>query len=569
MGTIDESALSNLQLVLQLTKNIHLKSNVNHDEMDLEEYGKHFPSFMWIVRDFTLQMVDEDGDHIEPNQYFENALKEQSGFSQAIEQKNRIRRLIKSFFQDRCCYTLVRPVTDEELLQDLENADESLFRGEFLDGVKSLRNRVSHSVKPKTLNNKPLNPSMYITLAQSYVAAINEGAVPNIENAWHYICQNECKKALEESIAKFNTEFCGEVVHEMPLEETEIRDRYRINKEQCFKFFRDNCVGEVDDVYLYELTSQLDQKYDNLLKHNDTESRKLCFEFLEENYVHIENALTNREITNFYHFDEKMNEFKEYYQQEAPDGPCRSDVLNDFCSGRILQAADLFISDLTRELELNRNMSDENKTRLEKQIKELKSVEKRNQEENEVRYKKLQNEVADLMAKNSSLEERLSESEASFTSKENELKSRLKNDRVKIDKQIEAYKQKDDEMSAKLNETKNQLSSIKLEFEKEVALREDKIKHLNEKCHEYKSSQSNYLSQMDKAKDEVLHSARDRESTLQSKINELESQLDDREDHINELNQRFKEQKQQNAMFIQQIDEIKNSSNNGKLPTGF
>lgn len=38
---------------------------------------------------------------------------------------------------------------------------------------------------------------MYSDLIQSYLTAINGGAVPNIENAWTYICQNECHKALE------------------------------------------------------------------------------------------------------------------------------------------------------------------------------------------------------------------------------------------------------------------------------------------------------------------------------------------------------------------------------------
>jgi len=36
---------------------------------------------------------------------------------------------------------------------------------------------------------------MFIDLLESYVKAINEGAVPNIENAWNYICENECYKA--------------------------------------------------------------------------------------------------------------------------------------------------------------------------------------------------------------------------------------------------------------------------------------------------------------------------------------------------------------------------------------
>jgi len=40
---------------------------------------------------------------------------------------------------------------------------------------------------------------MFTSLIQNYVKAINDGAVPNIENAWSYICKNECLKAVFEA----------------------------------------------------------------------------------------------------------------------------------------------------------------------------------------------------------------------------------------------------------------------------------------------------------------------------------------------------------------------------------
>ena len=98
MGSIDESALQNLNLVVNLTKHIHIKSNGNSDEIDSDEYSQYFPSFMWVVRDFTLQLEDEDGEEINANQYLEKALEEQKGFSDKIEEKNRIRKLLKSYF---------------------------------------------------------------------------------------------------------------------------------------------------------------------------------------------------------------------------------------------------------------------------------------------------------------------------------------------------------------------------------------------------------------------------------------------------------------------------------------
>ena len=39
------------------------------------------------------------------------------------------------------------------------------------------------------MNDKRLNGEMYASMLESYVAAINDGAVPNIENAWNYMCR--------------------------------------------------------------------------------------------------------------------------------------------------------------------------------------------------------------------------------------------------------------------------------------------------------------------------------------------------------------------------------------------
>jgi Guanylate-binding protein, C-terminal domain len=69
--------------------------------------------------------------------------------------------------------------------------------------VHSLRRKVLHRVKPKTINGKNLNGDMFWNLCKSYVDAINKGAIPSIENSWAYICKNECLKALDDSFDRF------------------------------------------------------------------------------------------------------------------------------------------------------------------------------------------------------------------------------------------------------------------------------------------------------------------------------------------------------------------------------
>jgi hypothetical protein len=37
---------------------------------------------------------------------------------------------------------------------------------------------------------------MYLSMLTSYVGAINDGVVPNIENAWNYMCQEQSTKMI-------------------------------------------------------------------------------------------------------------------------------------------------------------------------------------------------------------------------------------------------------------------------------------------------------------------------------------------------------------------------------------
>lgn len=66
-------------------------------------------------------------------EYLEKALALQKGFSDSVESKNRIRRLLTTFFKERDCVTLVRPLTNEENLQNLDKMDFGDLRPEFFE----------------------------------------------------------------------------------------------------------------------------------------------------------------------------------------------------------------------------------------------------------------------------------------------------------------------------------------------------------------------------------------------------------------------------------------------------
>ncbi|NXP04123.1 GBP2 protein, partial [Thinocorus orbignyianus] len=75
-GTIDQQALDQLHYVMKLTEKVKLKAAPGQSEDEQRESEKvapFFPSFVWTVRDFTLQL-EVDGKEISEDEYLEKAL---------------------------------------------------------------------------------------------------------------------------------------------------------------------------------------------------------------------------------------------------------------------------------------------------------------------------------------------------------------------------------------------------------------------------------------------------------------------------------------------------------------
>jgi hypothetical protein len=76
MTAIDENALEALSLVCNLSKHIHVSAKPSNIAEDGSLFSRYFPQFMWVIRDFALQLVDEEDNEINAKQYLENALRE-------------------------------------------------------------------------------------------------------------------------------------------------------------------------------------------------------------------------------------------------------------------------------------------------------------------------------------------------------------------------------------------------------------------------------------------------------------------------------------------------------------
>lgn len=57
--------------------------------------------------------------------------------------------MVKEYFPNRDCVTLVRPLLEEGNLQKLERTPASKLRKEFIEQVNYLRKTVLNSINPK------------------------------------------------------------------------------------------------------------------------------------------------------------------------------------------------------------------------------------------------------------------------------------------------------------------------------------------------------------------------------------------------------------------------------------
>ena len=162
------------------------------------------PNFLWVLRDFSLQLEDEKGNEITAQEYLENALSLRS--KDPHDTKNKIRNALQSYFKTRDCLTMVRPLVNEDRLQSLEEMEIESLRPEFIEQVMNLRKKVLQSMPVKKVLGHSMDGKTWAGLLQNYVEQMNTGNVPNIESSWHNICQSRAQAGLTMAIEQFQRE---------------------------------------------------------------------------------------------------------------------------------------------------------------------------------------------------------------------------------------------------------------------------------------------------------------------------------------------------------------------------
>lgn len=270
-GTIDQPAINNLSLVANISEHLRASSSGGGAGGDISAF---FPTFLWVVRDFSLELVDADGHPIKQDDYLEQALMPVEGV--ALD-RNKVRTSIRNYFKHRSCRTLCRPCDNESDLKSINTLPDTALKAEFLDQAAALREKILLQARPKQACGTHLTGALLARLAITYCEAINTGRVPAIQDAWSMISADECQKAVQQAQAVFlqflaDQHMDGSAVdkqgHRQPLPTGALEQAFTHGFEAASQKYKSVAIGDRADEFREQLRDALRKHCERLRADN-------------------------------------------------------------------------------------------------------------------------------------------------------------------------------------------------------------------------------------------------------------------------------------------------------------
>jgi len=270
MGAIDEASIEELHLVLQLCARIHVSSQEGdggkHNESSLSDF---LPGFLWVLRDFHLQLVDARGNALTETEYLEDALRSVQG----QDDKNKFRSVIRELFRNRDCMTLCRPVDSEKDLRCVQSLPYDSLRLKFRIQMEKLCDKIYSSVQTKDINGTQLTGAMFVAMAQAYCKAINSGAVPVIQSAWSSVVRQQMRTVVKEVAQSYRQKMNETALAYVPMPEDQLVRTHEAAVASAKKEFMqlarkyESGPGSLDK-YEGMLKNEIDHAYEHVVVEN-------------------------------------------------------------------------------------------------------------------------------------------------------------------------------------------------------------------------------------------------------------------------------------------------------------
>lgn len=348
-ANIDEHGISELSLAAHLSTSIACNSSVDKESLisDLA------PKFIWVLRDFTLEKVHpESGEEISSNEYLEVCLRKKVSGKNSAE-NNLIRENILKYFKERECFTLPRPVESEEELRNLKEIKFEKLKPSFKIEFMALKNKVYKDSRPKKIKKKNLTGISLANLITEFVSAINNGAVPNINNAWDNVIAEDIKLYYEKAVHNYRenikslssnnqltypTSELVKTLLNIGFDSWHIFNKLHTINPEISDSHSNNNYHQLYEEHKNKLENEIIKSEEKTLTADKEKKRKSNMELLKSGYKEIVNKFFN----NYYNlsknnFDELSNDLVNIFQIYLlkSDGPDQLKIFTNFLNDNL------------------------------------------------------------------------------------------------------------------------------------------------------------------------------------------------------------------------------------------
>jgi len=293
-GVLNEGLFNALSLVCCLAQHVETQGGTSGSagvggggspgggQGGLEEASR--PALLWFLRDFVLDLQDEDGHPLTPDQYLERALRARptAGADAARSRAAReVRDNLLRFFPRRQCATLIQPVIDETALQQLGDASYQDLRPEFRSAFEVAQARLLALARasPKTVGGQPVGGAALAGLVRRLVESLNSNAVLNVGSAWEQVQHSACAGLVQELEAQaqelFSRARAGEPLpglggHPLPARDDVLARALKDLRRRLKEEWRSRAIGDpgVQDEYWKDFKVSLEEGGRALEQHN-------------------------------------------------------------------------------------------------------------------------------------------------------------------------------------------------------------------------------------------------------------------------------------------------------------
>ena len=278
----------------KLSQNILISECDDLHESDLK---KHFPDFLWLMRDFDLEMTEDDGKKMSATDYvLKQILVANYKGDQAPSSRDRAVSSVRAIFPQIECLAIPSPGSG------INPNRKKPIDQDFQTSIASAKQHVlSNTPLKRGFNGSTvMNGPMLAALLDEYVQALNKpGTVPNLEVSYQRVVEITVTKTTLDLAEKYRKQMSELLNKTLPLEEGDIEAL----KETHFVRLEEGLNGDILKMHQYRIESVKktdtlfavhERVYTNILREFTIELHKLIPEAADTDELLVKDEKTRK-----------------------------------------------------------------------------------------------------------------------------------------------------------------------------------------------------------------------------------------------------------------------------------